>query len=391
MTNVQILMTKECPIPKSQWVIGHWFIVWSLVIGHWSFAGFAASPPALDPETATKLEALSRLKNVNLESNAALKGAVLKLLEKTRGTPQFVEIIQDFKLKGYGQPLLDYALDYPAETSGIEAFRLAVAELGKPALDPILTGDKAPALVQLIGNSNEKELQAILHQITEDPGKAPAVRKESVRALARTQDGARYLLDVAQNGKLGQDVKFAASSELNRAPWPEIKKRALELLPLPQGRNAEPLPPLADLFKRKGDPAHGKQIFESQTAGCSTCHKVLGKGGEVGPDLSEIGTKLGKDALYESILDPSAGISFGYEAWSLELKNGDDAFGLITSETAEELTLKNQAGIITKYKKPDIIKRQKSNTSIMPAGLQLTMSTQDLIDLIEYLSSLKKQ
>jgi len=350
----------------------------------------AAIPPTLDEETRTKLEALSRLKNIDLDSNPDLKAAVLKLLDKTRGTPQFVEIIRDFKLKGYGEPLLDYALEYPAETSGIEAFRLAVAELGKPALDPILAGDKAPTLVQLIGNSNEKDLQPILHQITEDPGKPPAVRKESVRALARTQDGARYLLDRAQNDKLGQDVKFTASSELNRAPWPEIKKRALELVPLPQTQNAEPLPVLAELLKRKGDPAHGKQIFENQTASCSSCHKILGKGGEVGPDLSEIGTKLGKDALYESILDPSAGISFGYEAWSIELKNGDDAFGLITSETADELTLKNQTGVITKYKKSDIAKRQKSTTSIMPAGLQLTMSTQDLIDLIEYLSALRK-
>lgn len=382
-------MTNAVPMPKIQWTIRHWLIVWSLLIGHWSFRASAA-PPALDPETATKLEALSRLKNVDLESNAALKAAVVKLLEKTRGTPQFVEIVREFKLAGYGRPLLEYALEYPGEASGIEAFRLAVGELGKQALGPILSSEKAPALLQLIGNSNEKELQPILHQITEDTSKPPPIRKEAVRALVRGHDGARYLLDLAQNDKLAQDVKFAASSELNRAPWPEIKKRALELLPLPQAQNAEPLPPVADLLKRKGEPAHGKQIFESQTAACSTCHKIQGKGGEVGPDLSEIGTKLGKDALYESILDPSAGISFGYEAWGIELNNGDDAFGLITSETAEEVTVKNQAGVITKYKKSDIAKRQKSSTSIMPAGLQLTMSAQDLVDLVEYLSSLKK-
>src|SRR5678816_2575564 len=161
MTHVQTLMTKQCPKPKSHWALGRWVIVWSLAISHWSLGGAASEPPKIDPETATKLEALSRLKNVDLESNTALKGAVLKLLDKTRGTPQFVEIIRDFKLKGYGQPLLDYALEYPAETSGIEAFRLALAELGKPALDPILAGDKAPALVQLIGNSNEKELLRI--------------------------------------------------------------------------------------------------------------------------------------------------------------------------------------------------------------------------------------
>ena len=41
-------------------------------------------------------------------------------------------------------------------------------------------------------------------------------------------------------------------------------------------------------------------------------------------------------------------------------------------------------------KKADIAKRQKLTTSLMPVGLQLTMSTQELVDLVEYLASLKK-
>jgi len=49
------------------------------------------------------------------------------------------------------------------------------------------------------------------------------------------------------------------------------------------------------------------------------------------PDLSEIGTKLGKDALLEAILEPSAGISFGFEAFDFALKDGDDAYGLIAA------------------------------------------------------------
>jgi putative heme-binding domain-containing protein len=73
------------------------------------------------------------------------------------------------------------------------------------------------------------------------------------------------------------------------------------------------------------------------------------------------------------------------------LKNGDEAYGLITSETGDEITVKSQTGVVTKYKKQDIAKRQKSTTSIMPTGLQLTMSTQDLVDIVEYLASLKKQ
>ena len=63
---------------------------------------------------------------------------------------------------------------------------------------------------------------------------------------------------------------------------------------------------------------------------------------------------------------------------------------MITSETSDELTVKSQTGVVTKVKKSEIASRQKLATSLMPLGLQLTMSTQELVDLVEYLSSLKK-
>ncbi len=64
--------------------------------------------------------------------------------------------------------------------------------------------------------------------------------------------------------------------------------------------------------------------------------------------------------------------------------------GLIVSESADELTMKAQTGIVSRYRKAEIAKRQQMKTSIMPTGLQQAMSTQDLVDLVEYLSSLKK-
>lgn len=344
----------------------------------------------IDEQTAIQIEALSRLKGVDLEGNAALKNAVLKVLEKTRGTPHFVELVRDFKLTGHGAALLEYALKFPNESSGVEAFRLSVLELGRTQIESRLAGEQAVALVQLIGNSNDRELQEVLRSVVSKPEKPVALRKVAVTALARSQDGARFLLGLAERGELAADLKLTASTELNLAAWPEIKKAAAELLPLPQSRNAEPLPPVRELVKRSGDPRRGAEIFRSETAACATCHQVNGDGADFGPRLSEIGTKLGKEALYESILDPSAGISFGYEGWSVELKNGDEAFGLLASETADEIAIRTQNGVTTKINKSDIAKQQKLATSIMPAGLQLAMSTQDLVDLVEYLSTLKK-
>ena len=139
----------------------------------------------------------------------------------------------------------------------------------------------------------------------------------------------------------------------------------------------------------KGDAANGEIVYGRVTVGCANCHQANGKGIDFGPNLSAIGAKLGKDALYEAILDPSAGISFGFEAWTLQLKSGDDAYGLIVSETGDELAVKAIGGIVTRYKKSDIKERQQSRLSIMPAGLQLAMTTQELVDLVEYLAALK--
>ena len=63
---------------------------------------------------------------------------------------------------------------------------------------------------------------------------------------------------------------------------------------------------------------------------------------------------------------------------------------MIVSETADELAMKTTGGIITRYKKGEITKREQMKVSIMPAGLQQAMTTQELVDLVEFLASLKK-
>src|SRR5205085_10216611 len=139
------------------------------------------------------------------------------------------------------------------------------------------------------------------------------------------------------------------------------------------------------------NPENGSKVFRKAEVNCIGCHRVNKEGVDFGPALSEIGTKLAKEAIYESILDPSSGISFGFEGWQIQLKNGDEVAGLITSESPDEIVVKTQTGISTKYKKADIAKRTKSAISMMPSGLQQAMSQQDLVDLVDYLSTLKKK
>jgi len=223
-----------------------------------------------------------------------------------------------------------------------------------------------------------------------DTSRDSLLRRKTVHALSGIREGAELLLRLAKEQKLPEDLRLSASLELNSAHWPEIKNEAATLLPLPSTQNAQPLPPISQLIKMLGNPTNGAAVFRRDNVGCIKCHQLHGEGIDFGPNLSEIGTKLGKDALYESILDPSAGIAFGYEAWQIELKNGDEAYGLISSETEDEITVKAVGGVTTHYKKSDVVKRTKQKLSIMPAGLQQNMSAQEMVDLVEYLASLKK-
>jgi putative heme-binding domain-containing protein len=347
-----------------------------------------------EPErVAIAIEALSRLKGADLETNPSLKMAVTKVLVATRGTPEFVQVVRDFHVQDQNPGLLEVAQRHPAEEAGVEAMRLILASQNFALLASTFDGTNqitATRTVEALGNTRDQQMVALLLPLITADKPDAAVRRQAVRSLAQVQPGAAGLLRLAEENKLPEDLKFTATTELNQVRWSEIKTRAAQILPPPVAANTEPLPPLAELLKRAGDPARGAEVFSRQQVGCVNCHRVNDKGADVGPALSEIGTKLGKDALYESILDPSAGIAFGYETWQIELKSGDEAYGFIVSETPEEVTVKDTKAILTRVKKSDIASRRQLKTSLMPVGLQQTMSTQDLIDLVEFLSSLKK-
>ena len=348
----------------------------------------------LDERTRIAVEAMLKINATSLEQNAKLKETVSKLLAKTAGTAEFVKLVQHFKVPGQEEGLLAVAVKNPKTDFGIDAMRMLMADGKQELIRRIISGSDVEAAcncVEVVGNSRTKEAPGLLSTVVADQSRDAPVRGQAVKSLAQTQEGAKALLRLAEEQKVPDDLKFAAASELSIAPWPDVRKKAKEVLPLPAAQNAEPLPPVAELVKRKGDPVKGEKIFNSPTAGCATCHQVKGQGVDFGPNLSEIGTKLAKEAIYESILSPSAGISFGYEAWNIELKSGDELYGIIVSDTPEQVAIKSVGGIITKCRPLDIVRREKGKLSIMPAGLQQNMSSQDLVDLVEYLASLKSQ
>ncbi len=333
-------------------------------------------------------EALIRLKGSKDPSvTKALAGA----LDKAKGTAQFVELVRDFSASGQGKALLETAFKLGADPAANDAVKLLLAD---PQADQLiseaLAGSNAESVVALLGNSGNARAAERLVTLLNNPATPAELRKGAVQALSRSQTGAAALVRAAKNGKFPEDLKLAAAIALRSVQYPELEADIANNFPLPGSRSGEALPPIAVLVKIKGDVAKGKALFESANATCTLCHKAGGIGNDVGPALSEIGSKLPKEAIYEAILNPNAGVSMGFETQQFALKDGGAATGIVRSETAEEITLVLPGGATQKVAKNNVAKREKLKTSLMPVGLNAMLSQEELVNLVEYLVSLKK-
>lgn len=338
------------------------------------------------------LESLDRIES-DMVSAPSLKKAVYDALPRLKGTASFVRLVKRFALHDQDAELLQLAVAAPDKDLGVEAAGLIFQHNHLELFKGVLAGNNETALsaVKVLGNIHDQRAVSLLLPLLQDGSRLMAIRKSVIRSLVQTQEGATQLLTLAKQNKLAEELKISASSELATVRWSKIKEEAQEILPPLQGKGAAQFPPPSLLASMNGNRSAGEKIFFNETTMCSRCHQVAGKGGQIGPALTEIGAKLGRDALIEAILEPSAGISFGFEAFTLTLKNGDEAYGLITSETEDTLSVKDLNGIVTIYKKDEVTKRDQSKTSIMPTGLQQTLSPQEFVDLIEYLASLTKK
>ncbi|NOY41091.1 MAG: c-type cytochrome [Planctomycetes bacterium] len=137
-----------------------------------------------------------------------------------------------------------------------------------------------------------------------------------------------------------------------------------------------------------GDASRGKKLFYS-TAKCSSCHQAnQNDPGNVGPSLADVASRTKREYLLESIVAPSAKIVEKYAATIVELDDGKVHSGIVASEDANELVLRMADATQIKLSKESIDDRLLSPVSLMPSMANI-LSTQDVADLIEFLSTLK--
>jgi len=165
--------------------------------------------------------------------------------------------------------------------------------------------------------------------------------------------------------------------------------------PLPAGRlmlpwapsappAAAPAAPPFDLAG--GDPGRGEAVFFGEEGKCATCHKARGRGGEVGPGLD---AQAGRDraAVYRDINEPSAVIHPDYQPYTVALKDGRVAVGVVRAEGADGVKVVDNGAKATTFPRAEVEELRPSGTSIMPVGLAGALGEARMRDLIAFLTA----
>jgi len=143
-------------------------------------------------------------------------------------------------------------------------------------------------------------------------------------------------------------------------------------------------------LRTPGDAKNGRKLFEGDAA-CIACHRANQLGAAIGPALDGVGALYDRATLIESVLYPSKQIFDGYHTVAITLKNEEAHAGFLRYETAEEVLLVDVTGAQHHLPKAQIAKREESATSLMPEGLQASLSLAEFSDLISYLESLREK
>ncbi|MDQ6481714.1 PVC-type heme-binding CxxCH protein [Dyadobacter sp. LHD-138] len=206
-------------------------------------------------------------------------------------------------------------------------------------------------------------------------------RISAAKQMAMDPVGGDMLIEMRVQGKLADTIAKSVSDLIFKNPNQNVRTVGSQFFP----RNGKVMK--VDFINRmSASKDNGSKLFRTN---CAACHRHGESGGEIGPDLTAIHEKFDKTSLLDAIINPSASIVFGYEAYSITTKKGESFFGFLLSD-GNNVVLKDGTGMKHVIKASDIKTREKLPNSFMPEPTNLGLDEQALADITGYLLSFKK-
>jgi quinoprotein glucose dehydrogenase len=200
--------------------------------------------------------------------------------------------------------------------------------------------------------------------------------------LEKTQTIFQDLLSKLKDKKLSPDLNLELKEAIEATGSAALKTQLAAI---------QPSNSILDEYKSAlsgGDIEAGRALFFwNSTAQCVRCHNVMGEGGKVGPELTKIASTLTLEQILQAMVDPSARIAPGYGSVSLTLKGGQQVYGVLSKETATELTL------TTSSAEPMVVPisriEKRSNLPSSMPNMAESLTKREVRDLVAFLGGLK--
>ena len=212
---------------------------------------------------------------------------------------------------------------------------------------------------------------------------SPDARRRAVEGLASRREWFPLLVEALEQQQLHLSaLEPGVRVRLFEGADSQTAQRLRKLLQAGSGDRANVVKRYQDVVRMSGDPKRGKMVFEEN---CGRCHIPGKNGGRVGPDLSGVNNKS-REEILNSILNPSESIEPRFTNYILTTKDGRIYDGVIAQETPGAITLRagSEQGDET-IPRNRILEMRASSISLMPDGLEESISKQDLANVISYL------
>jgi putative membrane-bound dehydrogenase-like protein len=244
----------------------------------------------------------------------------------------------------------------------------------------------AAGLLDAAGQAATPELAAAL---IERWGEfTPEIRRQAIDILLRRPEWSRALLDALESKKLTiSELGTGQAQQLAGHPDKAIAARAVTLLSqgggLPNPDRDKVLQALLPLAEKAGNAARGLEVFK---ANCAKCHRHGDLGESIGPNLTGFAVHP-KEKILTEVIDPNRSVEGNFRQYTVATRDGQIRNGLLAAETRTAIELVDGEAKKHVVLREDIDEIIASNKSLMPEGFEKTLTTDDLTDLLEFLSA----
>lgn len=262
---------------------------------------------------------------------------------------------------------------------------------GAATFGPLLESRQAPELQLQVVRALERIGEARGAELLVEPKSwnsyTPPVREAAIAALVSKPPMLQVLFAAIRRGDVrAPEISSVRRTQLLQHANAGLRAEATALFQSLEGGDRMAIyREYRELLKQPGPPnaAAGAAAYERA---CSACHTFRGAGGKVGPDLTGVRNQPA-DALLLHILVPNYEVAPAYQAVTATTQDGRTISGWLVAETEAGLTLRTAAGPEETVLRKSLASLTASGVSLMPDGLELTMTKAELLALIAYLKS----